>query len=165
MYFDNNTLEILSSEAISYNAERMVSDDLMVATTHSERTAKILAHKQNLSRILNRYQPSVVCCESPFYNRLRPAAFGALTEILASINAAVLEYSPYVSLILYPPSTIKKALGGSAFADKLAVKEQMLARAGIFKLNGPYTLNQLDEHAIDALAACYCYMCDLRKEL
>lgn len=161
--FDNRTLDIVDSEAITLNADRLLGHDLMTDFTHSERTTKVMALARGLDNILARYQPSVVCCESPFYNRLRPGAFGALTEILSAIHTSVLNYNPGVQLILYPPSTIKKALGGSAFADKTSVRNQMLPLGDILKLSGPYHITQLDEHSLDALATCFCYVTGLKK--
>lgn len=165
MEFDCSTLLPVRSEAMSFNAERMMDTDTSVLEIHSERAAKVLSHKQNISRILLAYNPAVVCCESPFYNRMRPGAYGALMEILSSITNAVIEYNTYTPFILYPPSIIKKSLGGSAFADKGLVRDQMLKLGDYFKLDGPYRLDQIDEHALDALAACYCYLENIKKGL
>lgn len=162
MGIDLKINEIVYTEAFTFNSDKMLSDDHYIGESHTERTEKILAQRNNLVSMFKHYSPNVICCESPFYNALRPAAYGALKEIMSGISDASLIYNPSVNLILYPPSIIKKALGGSAIADKVSVKEQVLKNNEI-NFRGPYPLTKLDEHAIDAIAVGYCHF-KLTKE-
>ena len=154
--YDARTKEILFTEAMSFNSEKMSLSDDYVAQTHTERTVRIQAQRLNLIRVFKYYKPSSISCESPFYNRLRPSAYGPLVEVLSAINTATIEFDPYVQFTLYPPSIIKKNLGGSAYADKVSVKAQILLIHGLM-YRGHIPIDCLDEHAIDALATVYCH--------
>ena len=69
--------------------------------------------------------------ESPFYNRLRPGAFGPLNEILFSIRQAVAEYDSWLQLDLVPPSNVKQALGAKGNCGKPEMIEALLSNKNI----------------------------------
>lgn len=161
--FDLKTLEVLSVQATSFKSDRMTEEDDLLLITQNERTAKIIAQKNNLVRQFRFYCPNVVACENPFINRLRPNAFGPLVEVVAAVRLAVREYNPIVKFFTYEPSVIKKSVGAGAIAGKEAVKEAIL------KLNelNPCALTSLadlDEHALDAVGVAYTHLLRYRKE-
>lgn len=159
---DVATMKIVATEAMTFNSEKMLTLDEVVEETYSERMAKILAQKKNLIKIFNYYNPAYICCESPFFNRLQPSAYGPLMEILTAIQMAGIEFNPLVKFTLYPPSVVKKSLGGSHIADKTSIRDQLLLRNDLcFK--GTYSLDKLDEHSLDAIAVGLCHYEILKK--
>lgn len=161
--FNFKSLEILSVEGMSFNSERMLPTDSLIPITHNERIAKILAQKENLLQRLRFHRPCIVVCENPFINRLRPAAYGPLVEIVFAIRLAVIEYDPSVKFVTYQPSVIKKSVGAYAIGGKEEVKVAITQNPEL-NPNSLTDLSKLDEHAIDAIAAAYTYLLNVRKE-
>ena len=156
MRYDAATLKLVSVEGLTFNSEKMLAEDPVLSETHSERMSKIRAQYLNLVNMFRYYRPSFIVAESPFYNSLRPAAYGALMEVLAAIKSAAADYDNMVPFITYPPSTIKIALGAGAWAKKEEIRTRMLNMTSL-PFIGPYPLDTLDEHAIDAIAVCNCH--------
>ena len=163
LQFDLKTLAILSVQATSFKSDRMIDEDDILSITHSERTAKIIAQKNNLVQYFRFYRPNIVACENPFINRLRPNAFGPLVEVVFAVRTAVYEYDPNVKFLTYEPSVIKKSVGANGIAGKDAVKQAILS---LDELNpSPLTnLNDLDEHALDAVGVAYTHLLRYRKD-
>lgn len=161
--FNLKTLEVVSVQADSFKSDHMVQDDDLLTITQLERTAKIIAQKDNLVQQFRFYRPNVIICENPFINRFRPNAFGPLVEIVFAIRTAVFEYNPVVKFLTYPPSIIKKCVGAGAIAGKDAVKQAILS---IEELNpcALTDLSGLDEHALDAIGAAYTHLVHYRKD-
>jgi Holliday junction resolvasome RuvABC endonuclease subunit len=161
--FNLRTLDIVSVQGMSFKSEPMMEDDDLISITQLERTSKINAQQHNLVQYLSFFQPFVVICENPFINRFRPNAFAPLVEVVYAIRTAVRDYNPVVKFITYEPSVIKKAVGAGAIAGKEAVKAAILSNT---ELNpNPLTnLSDLDEHALDAIAAAYTHLQRYRKE-
>lgn len=160
--FEIITLTITSIEAMTFRSDSFVKQDDPLISSHSERIAKIYAQKNNLLNHFRRYKPCFVCCESPFYNRLRPSAYGPLVEIIAGIKTACIEYDRYMPFYLYDPSTIKITIGAKWIGGKTEMKTAMSERPELLAvLKKP--LDQYDEHSIDAIAVSFTHYLYLKK--
>lgn len=162
--FDIQTLQIHRLYATSFKSQQMVGLDGIIRLSHSERIEKIYAQKDNLVNHFRYFHPSFICCESPFYNRFRPSAYGPLVEILFAIRTAAIEYDPIVKFFTYAPSVIKKAVGAGAISGKDAVKAAILGNAELATAFTEGDLAGLDEHAIDAIGVAYTHLELYRKE-
>ncbi len=160
---DLRTSEIVSVFATSFKSEHMIDRDTFITATHNERISKILAQKKNLVQQFCFYRPFVVACENPFINRLRPAAYGPLVEIVFAIRSAVIEYSDYIKFLTYEPSIVKKTVGAGHISGKEEVKFAICNNPELSP-NAYTNLSGLDEHAIDALAVAYTHLLKRRKE-
>jgi Holliday junction resolvasome RuvABC endonuclease subunit len=130
---------------------------------HGARHARIQAHYNNLLALLVQYQPIAVACESPFFQASRPQAYGALTEVLSMIRAALLAYRPNLELNLIDPPTVKNAVGAKGNADKVAIKNKIICHPVIDPCyRGVVPIWELDEHALDSIAVVYGYFQALR---
>ena len=159
---DPITLDLVKVRATSYKSERLVEFNDDIAYAHSDRIARICAQGDNLLQQFIENKPFVICSESPFFYRLRPGAFGALMEILFAIRNAAIRYDPMVRFFLYEPSTVKKALG-AGFVGKDTVRASVAGNKEIMAaLEG--SLDDLDEHAIDATCVGYTHLQLMRKE-
>ena len=155
--FDTKTLSICQLTAQTFRSEHLVLPCPYTTTLHGERYVKILAQQQELFRQLTHYHPDAVCCESAFYNPSRPNAFAALTELLFAIKTLCFQYDPYLPLLFYEPSTIKKAIGMLHAHKKEGVKPALQQHLEIQTTVVP-SLEQLDDHAQDAVAVAYTYL-------
>lgn len=134
---------------------------------NSARRVRIQAHEDNLTRLLRIVDPLSIACESPFFNRRFPQAYGALIQIVAGIENAVLRYDPWKRLTLVDPLTVKRTVGAAYNAKKSKgktreqkkdeVRDALLIHPLLPKVFLPL-LDKADEHAIDATAvAMYQY--------
>jgi Holliday junction resolvasome RuvABC endonuclease subunit len=152
---DIKTLEIIESTAWTIVASKMVKDTSWDSVIYSYKYARIEQLKKCLISTFNRINPIIIVCESPFYNPRRPNAYGVLVEVLKTVKDSVNEHDRWKPLYLIDPSSIKKSVGASGGADKTAMKEKV-SKLSELKFIGDTTIEELDEHAIDALATAYC---------
>lgn len=157
------TLDIIETFAETYDVSKMVSDKSWMSTVHSYRTARIYKLKELLLKNFNKLQPSVIACESPFFNKKFPGAFQPLVEVLTIIKDAVITYSVWQPLFMIDPSSIKNSVKASGAAKKDAMKIAVCALTDINYV-GETPLEQLDEHSIDAIAVAYCELQTIKKE-
>lgn len=158
------TLNLISIQAQTIVGRRMFDDKGWSAQLHGDRITRIKAHQENLTVLFRQIDPLCICAESPFINIRRPSAYGALVEVITMIRNAVMDYDPWKHLYLTDPPTVKKAVGAPGNADKTVVK------AHVIKLLGSYytpidgvTIDQLDEHSIDAIAVGYSRLLGMRN--
>ena len=107
----------------------------------------------------------MICCESPFFNRFQPSAYGPLVEMVFAIRTASLQYDVNVPFITYSPSEVKKALGAGHAAKKEIVKASLMANPelnNIYNRTNRVTMQDLDEHSIDAIGVAYSHLALLR---
>ena len=156
--FNLSTLVPTHIRARTYDGAKLSGSEWS-AYLHGNRFRRIEAHRTNLTRLFDEYQPIVIGSESPFYNSRMPNAFGALTEVMCAIRAAVQDYSLWRPLYLVPPSNVKRAIDASAGAKKDAVKLALKARTDLADISD-IPIDDLDEHSIDAIAvAAYLLHC------
>ena len=97
--------------------------------------------------------------EAPFYNEDAPNTFGVLSRIVGILESVVNQYDGYVEFHQYAPRTVKKTVGAKVVskdpvANKDNVRIAVRDNCGVVGvLQTP--LEQLSEHAIDALAVAH----------
>lgn len=121
---------------------------------HGERTAKLMAHENNLHAMMRHWGVHRVVSESPYMGRFA-AAFASGVECLFMIRNAIQRYSPHIALETVDPATVKKTVGvsGKSGDKELMAKALWNLRDPSFVFN--VDLNFLDEHAVDACAVGY----------
>jgi Holliday junction resolvasome RuvABC endonuclease subunit len=156
--------EILKIEAATYRGSKLpILEDTELI--HGARHSRIQAHYHNLFALFLQYQPIGIACESPFFQAARPQAYGALTEVVGMIRAAVLNYRPNLSVNFIDPPNVKRAVGAKGNADKDAVRAAILTIQAIVDFFiGPVPIEMLDEHSLDSIAAVYGYYLSLRGD-
>lgn len=154
--FDVTSMQIVQTQAQTFQGDRLPYFDEHVAKVHGERLARIYAHRQNLLNILLHYRPVSVACESPFFNARRPNAFAALLEVMNEVRNAVIQYNPYMQLITIDPPTVKKAVGAAGNADKVGVLAALIKKQDELRFTEISVPGLLDEHSVDATAVSYC---------
>lgn len=148
---------ILNIKTFSIIVEYVPAPFYVNSDLYSGRTEKLLKINEEIRRFLIYYNIKLVVCEAPFYNRLRPTAYGPLVEVMATIQKTVLEYNNEVPFLTVEPSVIKKAVGAGHISGKDEVKKAIGANPEITsKLE--INLNLIDEHAVDAIAIGYTFL-------
>ena len=123
---------------------------------HYEGIQSVLyGHRIVLDEAFAKYTPHAVVLEHPFCQRRFAQTFASLRMHVSTIHQALFAYSPYVPLYTPSPAELKMAVGvtGRISSDKELMKD-LVSRLPISFAQPTYVLD-LDEHSIDAVAACY----------
>lgn len=142
-------------EAFTVQGDRLYQQYPEVIEVHGERVAKLIAHEENLKRLLYQFQPHCVVSEAPFMGRF-PQAYAALVECIGAIRRAVMAYNSAMALDMIEPSVVKKAVGASGRGsnkEDVARAIQSLPDLSYCPWIDP---QQFDEHTSDAVAVGYC---------
>ena len=162
-----NTLEIESINMTVFSPILNKTDDT-IRLNYDEITEKIISQKRQLYNWLCENKPHIVCCESPFFNRLRPSAFGPLCETLFAIKISVMEYNNFTPFKLYSPSVVKNALGistGRPKKDEVKVNAKQLIKKRLFQikeLTSKVTV-EYNVDSFDAMAVAYTHLLLIRN--
>lgn len=126
---------------------------------HDDKYARLYITRQVLFDAFRQYQPFAIGCESPFYNALRPNAYGPLVESVDAVRHAVMDYSHHHNLTMIPPMAVKKQLG-HGHSDKAVVAAELDRLYGAVACR---PIKTLKDHASDALAVTHCLYNLLRE--
>lgn len=160
--FSVSSLSIVGTYAHTFIGSKLGMNQ-WIAAIHSNRYSRLQAHRLNLIFQFEHYQPNVVASESPFFNPRRPNAFAPLVETLDMIRDALVAYDNMLPLHLIDPPSVKKAVGASGGSGKDSVRDGVLKLADELKYQGEIPLDQLSEHAIDAVAVAYSKIVEYRR--
>lgn len=156
-FIDPQTFEIKEIISQTIVVEHIEYDDTDPAQTYGARFIKMLKIKQAYEAYLAQYRPSIIVCEAPFYNRLRPSAFAPLVETLQTLKLSTYALLPQAEFLMVEPTVVKKGIGAHYIADKDAMRQAVLARTDLQALS-KRDFATLDEHAIDSVAIGYTYL-------
>lgn len=154
----DNSLQVLSIKPYllsiaPYNIYNMNYEN------YTERLFNISARVSNL---LHAVRPEHIAVETPFYNSLRPAAYGPLSELLYALKCCITNYDASVTSMLYTPSQIKTTVKSNAIGSKEDMLVTMLSIPEVVsKLN--VDLNNITDHEVDAIAIAYTHLTVLRE--
>lgn len=154
---DYYTLQPVRIEAFTLQNDRIKVETGIDPELYGERYLKLRKLRVIITELLQKIQPVHVVCESPFYNRFRPMAYGALLELLAEYKGAVVDYNPNVAFTTIAPILAKSVLGAGATKGKLDVKRCLKAIPEITSICAT-DLDTTDEHSDDAIGIGYTYI-------
>lgn len=162
IHVDNQTLQIVKSEAYTVQVMKMIREDHQLSLLHGHKYARLTSLRQDLVDKFNYYRPAYIVSESAYYNPRTPGAYAPLIECIQIERDAVLEYNPLMPLNTIEPSAIKAAIGAKGNAKKDPVLDRVLQLP--LNYEGLCPMDQLSEHAIDSLAIGYAFYLSLLKE-
>jgi len=141
---------IVSATATTIKADKLELSE-WIGKCHGPRFQRISALGHELTARLIQDDPTMIACEAPFYNALRPSAFAPLVETLAEVRRAVITYDIKKPIYLVSPASAKKAIGVKDNKQKDSVRQAILAHAELYPIIKD-EVEDMDEHSIDALA-------------
>lgn len=149
--------KINSIEAFTLKNQRLYDNSTLDEDLYSDRNIKIYKLKNHFINILANINPSLVICESPFYNPSMPNAYASLVQIIQTIQFACLEYNNNIYFSTIEPLLVKKTIGAGMTTGKIDVKDSVLRNELIMSkiINN---VIELDEHSIDAIAIAYSFL-------
>jgi Holliday junction resolvasome RuvABC endonuclease subunit len=166
LHVDMYSLKIRSYEAYTLVATKLMDDSDLRVANHGHTFARTDAHKDELVRLFRCIRPSIIACEDAFFNRRTPGAYSPLLKSINSIQAAVLEYDPYMPFTLIEASVIKTMVGAVGWSRKAGTNKSSVLEALMnnpeFAVPGNAPLTGLTEHAVDSLAIAYTRLKQIR---
>lgn len=151
-----NPFAILSIDAFTLRAQYLLDASGLDDEDYAERVHKRYSMANALKGIFLSEMPTVIACESPFFDRRKPSSFAVLTEVLVTFFDTAVEVNPGVRFTYVEPLLVKKVLGVAGQKGKEPVREAMEKQDFIDKLI--QKVEDLDEHAIDAVGVGITYL-------
>lgn len=152
------TREILSIRAWSIHVDKLKNDTGLSPELTSEKFLRFYKLRNELLRIFKRENVMYVAYEGPFMNTLQPSAFGPLVALQTLIQDAMITYNQGVPFFVLQPRQGKKAVGVKGKKGKGDIKEAIRRYPELMNglAAGHCLLDELDEHAFDAIAVGFC---------
>lgn len=155
---DTKLKQIISIEAHSIATDKLPDPWWVNHNIHPERLVKINKIESTFEQLAVATQPHVVVCESPFFNPTRPNAFKALVEAMSAIQIGIVKANPFLQFFFIAPQQMKaylKAIKKDSTKDY--VRERVMSTPDIqpFLID---VIDELSEHAVDAVGVGYAYL-------
>ena len=154
------TLEIVSIKP------HLIDVHGLESTRHKDLQFRLFLILNSFRDILRYYSPMIVTLEYGFINRLRPAAYGPLSQVRAVLEQSVMLLNTFernvgfMRVNGFAPSTIKNAVGSKGGADKVTIEA---AVGNIPEIAKHVDVNTLSEHEVDGIAIAYTQLKILRS--
>jgi len=126
---------------------RLVSSD-----TASDLLLRLERLYHRVVELINYYKPYIVSLENGFINRLRPAAYGPLSQSIMAIELAVRNTNPYIKIFKFAPKTIKKVTTTAGTAGK---NDMLAGIKTIPEISNKINPDLISEHEVDSLGVNY----------
>ncbi len=133
---------VLIDTTIRFQEVDLVQDLLIRLNTLHERIKELIIY----------HRPILVGIEAGFINKLRPAAYGPLSQSIMAIELATLYIDPNIRIFKFSPKTIKMVATKGGAANKDDVLSGISNISEIVNKINPYLLS---EHEVDSLAINY----------
>lgn len=154
---DTQPFAITRIHAETLKEQRVVDDVYYDEELAEERHYKRERMINALMKHIREANPSIVVCESPFFDRTKPSSFAVLVEVLLDIQQAIRRYDDRIRFCVFAPQLVKKTLDVAGIKGKEIVKEAMGKQTHLLNVLVD-DFEGLDEHSIDAMAVGYTYI-------
>lgn len=131
----------------------------VIAQTHGDRVAKLMAIEHTVHRLCRIHDVDVVVSEAPYMGRF-VTAYGALIECITYARMGVMRFDQSTPFITIDPTTVKRLNGVIINKKNKGDKSKMSEVIGLnTDLIYPKSiaLSKLDEHSIDAIGVAIAY--------
>lgn len=150
--------EIVSIRAWTVHVDKLKNDTGLLEELCSDKFIRFYKLRNEILRIFVRENPLYVAYEGPFMNRLQPSAYGPLVALQTLIQDALISYNAGTPFFVLQPQQGKKAVGVAGKKGKDVMREAIKNYPELMQglTQGHCLLDELDEHAIDAIAVGFC---------
>lgn len=138
-----------------YVLDTMVSDhapDIMIAKLHLLQSI--------ITELCFIHEPVALGMELAFMNSRFPKAVMQLSQYVATIELAAINYNPFIKVFKYPPKYIKAIVAKTGNANK---EDMLKATKKIPEVANRIYLDHLTEHEIDAISISYIVLLKIRE--
>jgi len=145
-----NVETILIDTSIRFEPRDLTKDLLIRLNTLYNRMKELIAY----------YDPHLVSVENGFINRLRPAAYGPLSQSIMAIELAAMDVNPFIKIFKFAPKTIKKVTTAGGAAGKV---DMLVGVKNINEITRYINPDLISEHEVDSIAVNYTMLQYLRE--
>lgn len=156
-HIQTQPFSILSIHAETLKEEKVLDEVSLDGEYFTERLIKRLRMTQALMKIIKEIHPCWVVSESPFFNRRTPGSFAVLTEVISGIFESVAMFDSNIRHATVEPLLVKHTLHIAGEKGKDVVRDAMSKENYLLSVL-EQNLNELDEHAIDAIGVGYTFI-------
>ena len=126
---------------------------------------RLLKIRDYLGFLLESFNPHTVVIERPFFNKFKPAAYGAVIRVLETICVTCLSFNNNIQFKCISPHEVKKEASGQFSGDKEKIRLGLKSKDDLRHLPIYNKLDSLGPDAIDAIAIGYSYIKLWQKSL
>jgi Holliday junction resolvasome RuvABC endonuclease subunit len=156
---------ILSLEADTWMIEKLDRITYIEEFDCDDLEVRLLKIRDHLSFVLADFDPHTVVIERPFFNRFKPAAYGAVVRVLETICVTCFAYNNNIQFKCISPHEVKKEVSAQFSGDKEKIKLGLKKKDDIKHLPIYNKLDSLGPDTIDAIAIGYSYIKQWQKSL
>lgn len=156
-YINSYTLDIEEIIPIPISLNKY----FIYSSNKSSLTNRLHYLRQEFKEILEAYNPVAISIESGFINPRMPGAVIPLASAITIMSSVIMQYDMDISIIDYPPSIIKKAVGANPLGNKSPVFNALSKNKEISNI---VNLDLLTEHCVDSIAIAYTMLLEIRRE-
>lgn len=150
-------LIIKSIDARTLKADKVADWTNLDPEYRSEQIMKCYRMVDAVMYIIRNTNPSIVVCESPFFDRRKPSSFAVLSNVLSILFDRITQHNPNIQIHTVEPLLVKHVLKVAGQKGKEVVREAMEKESFLLSvLKQP--LGVLDEHAIDSIGVGYTFI-------
>lgn len=136
------------------NSRAFSPEAKLVEQKYGSRTVKVQAILAKINAFLANYEVDTIVIEAPFYNRMTPAVYGALLEIIYTIKYLVV-IPRELQLFIVEPTLVKRLFTAKGSADKAMMRNFMKSKSEAGEIQLDVDLDAMSEHEVDAAAIAY----------
>lgn len=154
---DLRNKKIVSIKAWTIKTDKLKNDTGLPEELYADKIIRLQKLYLHMLRVLKEEKINHVAYEGPFMNRLQPSAYGPLVSLMTMVHLAVMHTASGMGFSVFQPQEVKKSLGVAGKKGKEVVKEALSKHSELLNAMafGNCLLDDLDEHAIDGIAAGY----------
>lgn len=157
----DNSFKPIDARSVDLIAMANAKYGKSVVDTHGLFYARIRCIYDAVTKILEDFNPDYLVVESSYMGSFA-SAFDSLVQCITTIKHAYYDYCPTRSIELITPSEIKTYVGVSGRSGD---KDLMYQGVKPLLVNSAVDIDQLDQHAIDAVAGGYAFYTRLLKSM
>ncbi len=163
-------VNLIDRSILSLYADTWMLEKLDVVTEidnydYEDLEVRLQKIRDYLTLILNDFSPHTVVIERPFFNRFKPAAFGAVTRVLETVCMTSLLFNPNIQFKCISPHEVKKEASGQFSGDKEKIRKGLQSKDDLKHLPIYNKLDDLGPDTIDAIAIGYSYIKEWQRSL
>lgn len=148
------------------NTRKFSDEEKILELKYGSRAVKVLSIVKSIEEMVDRYSPTKIIVESPFYHHLTPMSYSILLEVIVAIRYMVV-MPRNIDFGSIEPMLIKKLFTSHGASSKDVMREFLIRKIdeGSIKIHRPVA--ELSEHEVDAIAVGYVFkisVLDQQKE-
>lgn len=144
---------------VNIHTECHVLENYICSLTSDIFSSKLIAIQTIINNLLMIYNPLAVGIESAFMNIRYPKAIMNLSQYVAIIDTAIINYNNFIKIFKYAPKYIKHKISTGD-----ANKNDILASILKIKEISSFIRFNVTEHEVDATAIAYVLLTNIRED-